>query len=101
MIVIKGICNRTCFGLSLRKQRIPAQTENNIRIIERIRWLESGSEKMSRQSNPFEYKGKRKPVYPEFFSNEAGCLFLLVEVAGIEPASGNLYVGASTCLDGF
>ena len=57
-LLSKDIYNRTCFGLSLRKQRIPAQTENNIRRIERIRWLESGSGKMSKQPKPFEYKGK-------------------------------------------
>jgi len=48
---------------------------NNIRIIGRIRWLESGSGKMSKQPKPFEYKGKRIPVCPEFFSEETGCLF--------------------------
>jgi hypothetical protein len=36
----------------------------NVGRMERIRWLERGSGKMSKQPKPFEYKGKKKTRLP-------------------------------------
>jgi len=48
----------------------------NVGRMERIGWLERGSGKMSKRPKPFEYKGKRKPVFPENHSGETGLSFL-------------------------
>ncbi len=64
-LLSKDICNRTCLGLSLKKQRM------NTRRIERIRWLESSSGKMPKRPKPFENKGKYKTRRP----GETGCFF--------------------------
>ena len=56
-----------------RKQRIPAQTENERRENEENQVAGEVPEGCQNDRNPLNTRGKRKPVYPEDYSGETGC----------------------------
>jgi len=61
MLNLKGYLQPdACRTLSEENREYRPNQRTNVGRMERIRWLERGSGKMSKRPKPFEYKGKKK-----------------------------------------